>query len=245
MYALYTGGNPQMNSLTLRDCEIYGSGSCWFGDISMNTPVFTFQNNLFWETGINASYDADKITLYNNLFYGTANESVTESDWGSGSVTNHDNVFDGLNAVSLDGANGHNAFVGMNANNLSPTPGSSDIVLPGFNWQAGPLGNFYQATNSPFINRGSRSAAAAGLYHYTVLTNQSIEDGATNVALGYHYIAVDGNGNPLDANGDGIPDYLEDANGNGLVDNNEMDWMTHYPTLIGPAIQVYTPLKLQ
>jgi hypothetical protein len=40
------------------------------------------------------------------------------------------------------------------------------------------------------------------------------------VDIGYHYVATDTNGIPLDSNGDGIPDYIEDANGNGL----EIGW---------------------
>ena len=44
------------------------------------------------------------------------------------------------------------------------------------------------------------------------------------VDMGYHYVAVDANGNPVDSNGDGIPDYLQDANGNGLVDAGETNW---------------------
>jgi len=44
------------------------------------------------------------------------------------------------------------------------------------------------------------------------------------VDIGYHYVAVDTNGIPLDSNGDGIPDYLQDANGNGLVDAGETNW---------------------
>jgi hypothetical protein len=36
---------------------------------------------------------------------------------------------------------------------------------------------------------------------------------------------VGANGLPLDTNGDGIPDYLEDVNGNGLVDSGEIDWL--------------------
>ena len=42
--------------------------------------------------------------------------------------------------------------------------------------------------------------------------------------IGYHYVATDAYGNPLDSNGDGIPDYLEDVNGNGLVDSGEIGW---------------------
>lgn len=35
---------------------------------------------------------------------------------------------------------------------------------------------------------------------------------------------------PIDTDGDGIPDYVEDANGNGVVDANETDWRTQYTT---------------
>src|SRR2546427_2227695 len=36
-----------------------------------------------------------------------------------------------------------------------------------FYWQVGPLGNYYLLTNSALIDAGSRTAVAAGLYHYT------------------------------------------------------------------------------
>jgi hypothetical protein len=36
--------------------------------------------------------------------------------------------------------------------------------------------------------------------------------------IGYHYVAVDAYDNPYDSDGDGIPDYIEDANGNGVYD---------------------------
>ena len=66
-------------------------------------------------------------------------------------------------------------------------------------------------------------ASAAGLYHYTVATNNVIE-GANTVSIGFHYVAVGTNGLPLDSNGDGIPDYLEDVNGDGVVNSGEISW---------------------
>jgi hypothetical protein len=69
------------------------------------------------------------------------------------------------------------------------TPQPSDIVT-NLTWIVGPLGNYYQQTNSPLINRGSRTADLAGLYHFTVTTNlvNGLEVKETNsiVDIGYH-----------------------------------------------------------
>jgi hypothetical protein len=62
-----------------------------------------------------------------------------------------------------------------------------------------------------------------GLYHFTTQTNQAIEANSV-VDIGYHYVATDANGNPLDSNGDGIPDYIEDVNGNGISGLGQMPW---------------------
>lgn len=37
--------------------------------------------------------------------------------------------------------------------------------------------------------------------------------------VGRHYLAVSGSGQPVDSDGDGLADYLEDANGNGAYDS--------------------------
>ena len=244
--ALFTGENFEVTCMTLRDCEIYGAGSIWSENQTVNPSTFSLQNNLFYETGMFAFYSSDTISLFNNLFCGTTNESVTEFNFTTGNVTNHDNVFESLPSVTLDGTNGWNGFINMNTNNVSPLPGTNDVVLSSFVWQTGPLGNFYQPTNSAFISEGSQSAAAASLYHYTVLINQTIEDGATNVTLGYHYVALGTNGLPLDSNGDGIPDYLEDANGNGIYDSGDLgNWAAGYTNADSSGavgLQVFTPL---
>ncbi len=57
-------------------------------------------------------------------------------------------------------------------------------------------------------------------------------------------MAVDINGIPLDSDGDGIPDYLEDRNGNGGCDSTETDWQSSNSGMSGAAgLQVFTPLK--
>ena len=45
------------------------------------------------------------------------------------------------------------------------------------------------------------------------------------VDIGFHYVAVTNNV-PIDTDGDGLPDYLEDRNGNGTVDSGETDWQS-------------------
>ena len=102
--------------------------------------------------------------------------------------------------------------------------GRLDLKVTNFNWQTSWFGNFYLSTNSPLINAGSSTADQIGLYQFTTQTNQ-LKEQNTVVDIGYHYVATDNNGNPWDSNGDGTPDYIEDANGNGLVDIGEIPWI--------------------
>jgi hypothetical protein len=102
-----------------------------------------------------------------------------------------------------------------------PFGSSHDQKSVTFNWQTGPLGNFYIPPTSVLTNAGDVTADTVGLYHFTTQTNQAIEANST-VDVGYHYMAIDALGNAVDSDGDGIPDYLEDTNGNGLVDIGEL-----------------------
>jgi hypothetical protein len=124
-----------------------------------------------------------------------------------------------------------------NSGQLQPTTtgeGAHEVVLGNAPpYQSGSLGNFYLPTNTPLYGAGSTNAAGPGLYQYTTRVDQMKEGDDTakaNVNIGLHYVAANGNGQPLDSDSDGIPDYVEDANGNGLVDwnpvvgANETDW---------------------
>src|SRR5205814_10672243 len=114
----------------------------------------------------------------------------------------------------------YNAYL-TNAPTLATTSGSHEIVLTntGVDFQTGPLGNYYLPTNlTALVNQGSTTADQVGLYHFTTQVAQTKETNSV-VDSGFHYVAVDGSGAPLDSDGDGIPDYLEDANGNGSADS--------------------------
>jgi hypothetical protein len=80
-------------------------------------------------------------------------------------------------------------------------------------------------SHTPLFNSGSQNATNAGLYHYTMVTNQTREF-TTTVDVGFHYIAVGSTGLPLDGDGDGLANYFEDANGNGSADSGELSWLT-------------------
>lgn len=116
----------------------------------------------------------------------------------------------------------YNSF--LQYSNRTAYSGPHDLTITNsYYWQTSWLGSFYQPTNSLLIDKGNTTADLLGLYHFTTQTNQIKETNST-VDIGYHYVAVDTNGIPIDTNGDGIPDYIEDANGNGLVDSGEIGW---------------------
>ena len=125
-------------------------------------------------------------------------------------------AFDGtsISAVNYSGTYcNYNAFL-TNANTL-PYPGTNDVILAnGYNWQSSWFGNYYLPTNSPLTNAGDMTAAQAHLYDFTTQTNQVIQ-GTNIVDIGYHYVATDTNGNPLDTYIPGIPNYILDTNGDG------------------------------
>ena len=133
-----------------------------------------------------------------------------------------DNAFDN-ETLSYTDAFGYvlrsnNGFI----NTSNPMGGSSNVVVSGFTYATGSLGPWYQSSTN-LIDKGSRTADQAGLYHYTTQTSQAKETNSV-VDIGFHYVAADGNGNPLDYDGDGLPDYFEDRNGNGVTDTGETNW---------------------
>jgi hypothetical protein len=119
---------------------------------------------------------------------------------------------------------GYNGYYATGGTFLQGTNTTDKFLTNDVGYQTNFLGNYYLPINSPLINAGSTNANLLGLYHYTTTTNQVPETNSV-VDIGYHYVATDAYGNPLDTAGYGIPDYLADANGNGVWDPGEVDWV--------------------
>jgi hypothetical protein len=240
--------------LSFRDCRLR-SATLNLAYASPASPVtIAFTNNLLerceftlsrQNTGPQVTY-----TALNNLFRG-GNYSVNYSNAAAGDPVwlVQDNLFyQATNSLTWSGANyvisSTNGFTTGTANNLG-TVGAILNLNPDF--VSGPLSEYYYPTSGTglfkLLNAGDRTAAAASLYHYTVHTNNS-KEAATTVDIGWHGVALDGTGAPVDTDGDGVPDYIEDVNGDGSASGDPTSWQVSQNGTTGvPGLVVYTPLK--
>ena len=197
------------SNLLVQDSEFYVGQNDFSGDGGSDVTVI--RNNLFDRSPVTAvnSSSSPSFGFTNNLVWGA---SVNFSAPSGGAWYAFDNTFDTcaigrVNSIS----NGYNAYLNT-TRRLTPTNVNDYVSGSSLAWQTGPLGAFYQPTNSPLLNLGNTSATNVGLYHFTVQTNQGIE-GTNIVSLGYHYVALDTNSLPNDTFNTGIPDYLADPSG--------------------------------
>ena len=213
---LYTANGWFMfKQLSLQDCVMW-DGKAQFSGTTAATIGLT--NNLFVRTA-NKYYAWPILSACNNLFWGGSNRFDRYS--GGGTWTFRDNAFHdtGLTNVNASVVNDHNAYIGTGQYGIGGS-GGGDVVTNSFTYTNSYLGNFYHLSTN-LIDRGSRSASAAGLYHYTVRADQTKETNSI-VDIGFHYVACDEDG-PLDTDHDGVLDYAEDSNGNGIRDTGESD----------------------
>jgi hypothetical protein len=160
----------------------------------------------------------------------------------------HENLFDTVSMSGGGTTNSYNGYYNTSWADKSPT---GNVTLTVADYQAGPLSKYYYPTNGAsggltnLFDAGSRLASSAGLFHFTTTTNQ-VKEGSSQVDIGWHVVAVDAAGQPLDYELDGLGDFLEDRNGNGVFDSGETDWQS-YNSLFGigsgPGLVVFTPLK--
>jgi hypothetical protein len=216
----YSG--PQAGTFILSDCQFRGS------EINISAgSFFSVTNNLMERGYFSASRSGGgtlTLNLRNNLFWFSAlnlhydqNSYLQNPTWGI-----MDNVFD--NCSIFESGTTYWAYItssynGYVATSLLSYSGGHDVSVSTFNYATGALGPWYQSSTN-MIDAGSRTADLAGLYHYTTTTNQVPETNSV-VDIGFHYVALDTSGNPADTDLDGIPDYIEDANGDGIYDSGD------------------------
>lgn len=221
----------------LSDCEFYG------GEIAVNGdyPSFYSTNCLFdrVDTACVSPLAFQNCTFFNGSL---SLSGPTNSLWIESCAFDGTGISSSTSLARLATLN-FNAF--STGTNVLEAAGANDVTnVNNFNFESSWFGDFYLPTNSPLINAGNTTANLVGLYHFTTQTNQTVE-GDSVVDIGYHYVATDQYGDPLDSNGDGMPDYLEDANGDGIFDVGDLgDWqISPYGLGGGNALQVFTPLK--
>jgi hypothetical protein len=231
-------GGWYMDTFEARHCN-FSRGTFRFGT---SNSTNAFLNCLFEHSDMEADEDAGGI-VRNCLF---DNGLLFLFTYGTNPWYFHDNIFDRTTIVPLvDVTNSHNAYIG-GAERFTPT-NANDVIMTNLAYLSGPLGDYYLSTSQTnLIDRGSTTASTVGLYHFTTTTNQ-VKDASSTVDIGLHYVALDANGQPVDSDGDGVPDYVEDGNGNGLLDANlgETDWeiYTSLWSTNSPGLKVFTPLK--
>ncbi len=181
-------GASQVYTIPIFGCQFYN------GRIESYDPNLFVTNCLFQRVAFfQQDNDGNDDNFYNNLFKGG---SVTTQHDSPGTWTFSDNLFDGT-SISQDNPMDvaeNNGFV-TNYDRLLPT-NTYDVVLTNSPaYEVGTLGVYYYPTDLPLIHAGSRPAPDAGLYYYTVTTNDAIE-GTNTVSIGFHYLANGSNGLP-------------------------------------------------
>ena len=247
-----------LTSAAFRDCQFSGvnfrlsedtSSANYSVNVDMNNNLSDRGEFYFskWYYNNNALLT---VNLWNNLFRAgslSLNYDTSSVNWNP-TWTVRDNAFDNL-SVSRSGtglaniSHAHNAYI--NSTVMSGTT-VSNVSLSTFTYAStvGGLGRWYHG-QTDLRNVGSRTNTAAGLNHHTTETSRAKETLA--VDIGFHYVATDTAGNPLDTDMDGIPDYVEDRNGNGSHDPaTETNW-NGYNSPNGltsaPATLFFTPLR--
>jgi hypothetical protein len=228
-------------TLLLRDCEVTGAYLVLSNSSSATvlSPLRVgLTNNIWRRASFTIRRDAKTplaALAFNNLFLG-GTLAFQHNLAGTPGWEIKDNVFDSasLTAGTVTIPNGNNAYV---LTTFLPGSLGGDKQPALRDYQPGPLGAYYYPASggssslASLINAGSRTAAAASLYHYTVKVDQTKAGAYTPpapqpmVSIGYHYVAVATSGAiaPVDTDGEGLADWREDVSGDGVKNSSETD----------------------
>jgi hypothetical protein len=84
----------------------------------------------------------------------------------------------------------------------------------------------------------------AGLFHHVIATNL-VPIGTGAVGIGFHHLRATTTGVPIDTSGDGIPDWMEDVNGDGSTTGDPSSWMNYTSAngITTGGLSLFSPLK--
>ena len=213
----FDGRTSNTTSIVFRDCQFTG------GKIRSAGVQVAFTNCLFNRVDSHCDEYPYYLTnrWYNNTLYG-GRLGFYNTVCGPWEIFN--NLFYNTTDLTTDCGGlqqGWNAYLpGASIINYTDT---NNGIVTNIVFQTGPLGDFYLTNTSPLINRGKTNANLYGLSWHTITKDQRLETNST-IDIGFHYIGLastNWDAPPLDRDGDGLADYQEDANGNGVQDVGE------------------------
>jgi hypothetical protein len=256
------GSTAPFASVTLEFCQLRNVGfNFWPTDTS--TETVTLRNNLFERSSVSVNHSSGSantpltFNAFNNLFWRGSLQTTYDLGTSNPGWTVKDNLFDGT-TQTLTGtftasvSRSNNGFTSGTANTYNGTDDQTGLST---NYQSkGAWGNrYYPATGTApslatLIDTGSRNRDVAGLFYFTVKTANSSKEGADPSAvvdIGNHYVGLNDAGTaPVDTDGDGIPDYVEDRDGDNDVDPGETNPAESNGVGAGTAaLLVFTPLQ--
>lgn len=203
------GGPSQLRDLEFVDCDIAVQGQT--GTVSIINALFRQGSN-----GVVAV--TNSITIRAATFDKLTGSAITTSN-GVTSLVVKDSAFTSVTNIYTTPTN--TAYkLQTNAIYLSGGWQGSNVIALSFNpYQSGIYGSFYLNPTSGVVNAGS---ATGVLYHYTTGTNGLKETNST-LDVGFH------NPTTNDLDSDGLFDFQEDWNGDGLYDstNDISSWTTN------------------
>jgi hypothetical protein len=212
-YGWAIGQNPAPASVNLQNCQFFNLDTAISG---CNASVFNVLISRTADSGVDGAIMLSGTSLTGGNITADGGGWFASYNYYIGGWTN--NLTEVLTNCLVTGLGP------LDEEQVNSVTTYNTVCLPSPNvpvYDSGPLGNFYLVSGSPCIDAGNAPASTLGLYWYTTQVSQNPE-GTSTVDLGYHSLALDSSGNPLSTFGDGVPNYLDDSNGNGIPDALEI-----------------------
>jgi len=233
---------------SMRDCALWNV--VFLNDSPNAGHNFSFANNRWLRGHLSLDHDmgpAYSLGLHNNLWLGGR---VFLNSYSAGGLwTLYDNLFD----VTTNSAPAGTSWTAADNAYRSATTfgGISNVTVTVAEHLTGPLGtNYYPSANgagggfTQLLGAGFRTGPVAGLFHHVIATNL-VPVGTGAVGIGFHHLRTTAAGVPLDTDGDGIPDWMEDVNGDGSATGDPSSWTTYTSAhgIVTGGLSLFSPLK--